>query len=155
MTWRAKLEQVHPNHGKVCPIPSRMQKRLGRGTMVIPAPVVVDEIMRSVRKGKLMTQSQLRRLLAERYGADSACPMTTGIFVRVAAEAAIEDAKAGRKRITPFWRTIKDDGSLNAKYPGGSLAQAAALRDEGFTIEPGKGKRPPRVAEFESHLIKA
>ncbi|MFQ5425431.1 MAG: hypothetical protein ACE5F9_15810, partial [Phycisphaerae bacterium] len=64
-----------------------------------------------------------------------------------------EDRRAGRKRITPYWRTIKDDGSLNPKFPGDVRAQAAKLRDEGFTIEPAKGTRPPRVRGFEKHLI--
>ena len=51
-------------------------------------------------------------------------------------------------------RTIKDDGKLNAKYPGGSRAQAAALRKEGFKIQAGKGKQPPKVKEFEASLIR-
>ena len=51
-------------------------------------------------------------------------------------------------------RTIRDDGKLIEKFPGGPRAQAAKLRQEGFTIQPGKGKQPPRVKEFEKYLIK-
>jgi hypothetical protein len=80
--------------------------------------------------------------------------LTTGIFVRVAAEAAEEDRQAGKIRITPYWRTIKDDGKLNEKFPGGARAQAAKLRQEGFTIQAGKGKQPPKVKEFEKYLVK-
>lgn len=153
-TWRQKLEQEHPNHGKIVPVPPRMRKRFGSGTMLIPVPMDVDAIMGKVRKGKLVTQSQIRAELARQSDADHACPMTTGMFVRVAAEAAEEDRRAGKKRITPYWRTIKDDGCLNEKFPGGIAAQAKKLREEGFRIEGRRGSRPPRVCEFEAALIR-
>jgi hypothetical protein len=152
-TWRSKLEQEHPNHGKVLPVPPRMQKRFGNGTMLIPRPLDVDALMRQAKKGKLITQSQIRARLARDAGSDTACPMTTGIFVRISAEAAEEDLRAGKKRITPYWRTIKDDGRLNDKYPGGANAQAAKLRQEGFIVQPAEGGRPPRVEDFERHLV--
>jgi hypothetical protein len=110
--------------------------------------------MRKAKKGKLITTSQLRDYLAAQAGADSACPMTTGMFLRVVAEAAEEAVRAGKKRVTPYWRTIRDDGGLNDKFPGGAAAQAAKLRSEGFSIERGRGKQPPRVKAFESHLTK-
>lgn len=152
-TWRQKLESTHPSHGKIVNVPPRMQARFGKGTMLIPRPIDVDAAMRRVRKGKLMTQSQLRDILAKAAGADSACPLTTGIFVRIAAEAAEEDRRAGKKRITPYWRTIKDDGSLNEKFPGGAEAQAANLRQEGLDIRAGKAGKKLRVSDFMSHLI--
>ena len=81
-----------------------------------------------------------------KYDADVACPLLTGIFVRIAAEAAEEEAAAGKTRITPYWRVLKDDGSLNPKFPGGVERQEERLRDEGHHIDsPARGKRPPRV----------
>ena len=154
-TWKQKLVQEHPSHGKVVAIPVRMQKRLGQGTMIIPKPLDVDAMMRKATKGKLITQSQIRAMIAKAKNVTSACPLTTGIFVRIAAEAAEEDRRNGKKRITPYWRTIKDDGKLNEKFPGGAKAQAAKLRAEGFTLLPAKGKQPPRVKGFDSYLIKA
>jgi hypothetical protein len=148
------LEQEHPNHGKIVAIPPRMQKRFGIGTMVIPRPLDVDAVMRKARKGKLITQSQVRDALAKLSGADSACPLTTGMFIRIVAEAAEEDRRAGKQRITPYWRTVKDNGNLNEKFPGGARAQAARLRSEGFTIKPARGKRPPRLEDFEKYLTK-
>lgn len=153
-TWRGKLEEDHPSHGKVVAIPTRMQKRFGRGTMVIPNPRAIDALMRKVRKGKLMTQGQLRDRLAEDCGADSACPMTTGIFLRIVAETAEEDLRSGKNRVTPYWRTIRDNGALNDKYPGGVRGHAARLRAERFTIERARGKQPPKVKDFERYLIK-
>ena len=98
--------------------------------------------MRKVRKGTLITQGQIREQLAKGTAADHACPLTTGIFIRIVAETAEEDLRAGKKRVTPYWRTIKDDGRLNEKFPGGIRAQAARLREEGFTLKrAGKGLR--------------
>jgi hypothetical protein len=72
----------------------------------------------------------------------------------IAARAAEEMATEGKKDITPYWRTLKSGGEINEKYPGGVEALAARLRDEGHTIEPGKGKKPPKVKDFENFLLK-
>lgn len=53
----------------------------------------------------------------------------------------------------PYWRTLKSGGELNEKYPGGVEAQATHLREEGHTIELGKGKKPPGVKDFEKTLL--
>ena len=58
---------------------------------------------------------------------------------------------SGKRRLTPYWRVIKDDGSLNPKYPGGINSQARNLRAEGFTVA-RNGKKPPTVKEFERRL---
>jgi len=59
----------------------------------------------------------------------------------------------GKKRITPYWRVVKDDGSLNPKFPGGVKAQTVRLKKEGHKIVPGKGKKPPKVRDFEKSLL--
>src|SRR6266850_2892557 len=87
-TWRAKLEREHESHGKIEPVPRLWRRRLGQGRMLVPRPLDVDAEMRRVRKGRLTTVSCLRARLAQRAGADHACPLTTGIFMRIAAEAA-------------------------------------------------------------------
>lgn len=134
-----------PGLPKVIDIPPRMQKRIGAGTMVLPSPQDVESTIRGIRKGRVMPVSRIREYLAGKYAATTACPLVTGIFVRIAAEAAEEDAQAGKQRITPYWRVVKDDGSLNPKFPGGVERQAERLREEGHRILPGKGKKPPRV----------
>jgi len=141
----------NPNLPKVEPIPPKMQKRFGTGTMLIPSPRDVDALIRTVAKGEIVTVSKIRQYLAGNYSADVTCPLTTGIFVRIAAEAAEEEAREGKVRITPYWRVVKDDGSLNPKFPGGAARQAAHLRAEGHRIVAAKGARPPRVAGLEDH----
>ncbi|HEX3142565.1 MAG TPA: hypothetical protein VHQ64_01250 [Pyrinomonadaceae bacterium] len=146
--WREKLEK--PQQPKVVQIPPKMS-RFGKGTMLIPTPMLVDELIRKVPKGKLITGSELRRKLASDFATNVTCPLTTGIFVRIAAEAAEEDRTNGKRRLTPYWRVVKDDGGLNPKYPGGVDAQARNLRAEGFTVA-RKGRKPPTVTEFERRL---
>jgi hypothetical protein len=142
-SWREKMD--NPNLPKVVDIPARMQKRFGAGTMLIPSPNEVEAFIRTVRKGSITTVSQIREFLAGKHSANVTCPLTTGIFVRIAAEAAEEDTGAGKGKITPYWRVLKDDGSLNPKFPGGVRRQEERLREEGHRIVPGKGKQPPRV----------
>jgi hypothetical protein len=135
-----------PDLPKVVDIPPAMQKRLGKGSLLIPSPRDVDAAIRAIRKGAVMPVSKIRAGLAARYSADTACPLVTGIFVRIAAEAAEEAAREGKARITPYWRVVKDDGSLNPKFPGGVARQAERLRLEGIRIVPAKGKKPPRAS---------
>jgi len=151
-SWREKLHDSK-DLPKVVEITDKMSRRWGTGTVVIPAPVEVDEIMRSVPRGKLITINQIREFLARKHSASIGCPITTGIFCHIAARAAEEDASEGRKEVTPYWRTLKSKGELNEKYPGGVMAQAARLRAEGHTIEPGRGKQPPTVKDFEKALV--
>jgi len=142
-SWREKLEDSK-DLPKVIEIDEKMSKRWGEGTVVVPAPKEVDEIMRKVPQGQVITIKQIRELLARKHAASIGCPITCGIFVWIAANAAEEAASEGRTDITPYWRTLKSNGELNPKYPGGVDAQAARLREEGHTIEPGKGKKPTK-----------
>lgn len=150
--WRDKLEQAPPM--KIVDIPPRMQRNWGKGKMAIADPRDVERIMRRVRKGRVATVLQVMGLLANEYGVDAVCPMTTGIFMRTIAETAEEDRAVGEMRITPYWRTIKSDGSLNPKFPGGAAAQAERLSDEGIAIAPAKGKRAPKVVDYERRMAK-
>ena len=75
--------------------------------------------------------------MAKKYKAGCACPMTAGIFINVAANASEE---RGGKNITPWWRTLKKDGQLNEKFPGGIDHQKMLLEQEGHTVIQ-KGKR--------------
>lgn len=150
--WRDKLERG--DHSKIVQIPPSMEKRFGSGTMFIAKPLEVDALIRMTKKGMLITVGEIRAKLARDHNADTTCPLTTGIFVRIAAETAEEDLQSGKKRITPYWRVVKDDGSLNEKFPGGAKAQSRRLQEEGHTITPARGKQPPKVRDFAKSLIR-
>ena len=153
-SWQEKLMN---NKGlpKVEKITPKMAGKWGAkvgDTVVIPAPIEVDEIMRKVPKGKLITINEIRTTLAKKHNATIGCPITTGIFARIAAEAAAERVAEGKKDITPYWRTLKAGGVINEKYPGGVDAQKKLLEEEGHKVIQ-KGKKYV-VVDFEKHLAK-
>jgi alkylated DNA nucleotide flippase Atl1 len=154
-SWREKLTDSKglPKTGRIT---RKMTKRWGSGTMVVPAPLEVDAIMRRVPKGKLITINEIRAALAKKHGVDVCCPITTGIFAWIAAHAAAEAeddrtlAAKSRAKANPYWRTLKSGGELNPKYPGGIAQLRKLLVAEGHTVVP-KGKRF-FVAGFETCL---
>jgi len=144
--WREKLER--PQEPKLVKVPPNMS-RFGKGMMLIPTPKLVDKVVRRIGRGKLMTVGEIRRTLANDFSADVTCPLTTGIFLRIAAEAAEEDRANGHKRVTPYWRVVKENGGLNPRFPGGEPEQARHLRSEGFEII--KRRKGSFVKDFERH----
>lgn len=151
---KSSKEKLSDDKGlpKVVKIEGKMTKKWGTGTCVIPAPREVDEIMKKVPKGKLVTINQIREKLAKRHKATIGCPITTGIFASIAARAAAEELAEGKKKITPYWRTLKTRGEINEKYPGGVEGQKKLLKKEGHKFEK-KGKRSV-VIDFEKYLVK-
>jgi len=138
-SWSEKLKDSK-DLPRVEKITEKMSKRWGSGTVVIPAPLEVDEIMKKVPEGKVVTINEIRAALAKKHKATIGCPITTGIFAWIAAHAAEEEREAGRKNITPYWRTLKTGGIINEKHPGGAEAQKGMLEKEGHTIVT-KGKK--------------
>ncbi|MBN1796053.1 MAG: MGMT family protein [Sedimentisphaerales bacterium] len=150
-SWRQKLNNSK-DLPKVQKFTKAKSKSMPAGTYVIPAPVEVDEIMKMVPKGRLITINEIREHLAKKHNAQFGCPITTGIFAWIAANAAEEAAAEGKKRITPYWRTLKTGGELNPKYPGGIDALKKLLQDEGHKIIQ-KSKRF-FVADYQKKLAK-
>jgi len=150
-SWSEKLRDSK-GLPKVEEITGKMSKRWGTGTVVIPAPTEVDELMRRVPKGKLTTINEIRATLAGRHGATIGCPITTGIFAWIAANAAEEQRQKGEKAVTPYWRTLKTGGVINEKYPGGVEAQKELLENEGHRVIQ-KGKKYV-VIDYEKSLTK-
>src|SRR5262249_11907641 len=150
-TWREKLAD-DKGLPKVVKITGKMSKRWGKGTCAIPAPREVDALMRKVPDGKLITINEIRQAVAKKHKATIGCPITSGIFAWISAHAAEEAALAGETEITPYWRTLKAGGELNAKYPGGIARLRSLLEAEGHTIV-AKGKKFV-VADYEASLVR-
>jgi len=152
-SWQEKLMDSKdlPKVEKITPkMAGRWGTKVG-DTLVIPAPIEVDEIMKKVPKGRLITINQIREALANKHRATIGCPITTGIFTRIAAEATAEKVAEGKKDITPYWRTLKAGGVINEKYPGGVEAQKKLLEKEGHKVVQ-KGKKYV-VVDFEKCLV--
>lgn len=105
-------------------------EKYGGNRMYFAPPIEYDKVMKKVPYGKLITVGMIREYFAEISGADFTEPITAGIFVSIAAWASHqrEDDK------TPYWRTLKANGELNEKYPGGITFQKEMLQKEGHTI---------------------
>lgn len=138
-SWVEKLKESK-GLPKVAKITGKLVKRWGSGTVAIPAPMEVNKIMKKVPKGKLITINEVRQIIAKKHKATIGCPITCGIFAWIAANAAEEERRAGKKDITPWRRTLKSDGSLNEKYPGGVKNQKKLLEKEGHKVIK-KGKK--------------
>ncbi len=132
-TWQEKLNNSK-GYPKAEEIRGRMRKKWGAGTLVIPAPIEVDQLMKKVPKGKLITINEIRSALATKHHATIGCPLTTGIFAWISAHAADEQQRQGATEITPYWRTLKSGGLLNEKYPGGLESQKRLLEHEGHVV---------------------
>lgn len=150
-SWQEKLRD-DKELPKVVKLNEKQAKVWGKGTMVIPAPREVNEVMGKVPKGKLITINKIREILAKKHKTNYCCPICTGIFSSIAARAAEEARAEGKKKIMPYWRTLKSGGELNEKYPGGVEAQAKRLKVEGHKIIQ-KGKKW-LVEGFEKRLAK-
>jgi alkylated DNA nucleotide flippase Atl1 len=68
-----------------------------------------------------------------------------------AAHAAEEAKNEGADLKIPYWRTLKADGYLNEKFPGGAESHKALLEEEGFTVV-RTGKRW-RVDHYQTYLF--
>ncbi len=140
-----KLKKNFPCYNAV----HKMGAQVGDAVILVnPSEVVC--LMKQVPKGKLITLVEICKILAKKHGVDACCSLTTGIFVMIAANAAEEAAYLGKPLPIPYWRTLKADGSLNERYPGGAVVQKKLLEAEGFTILK-KGKRYV-VKDFENYI---
>src|SRR5262249_28887168 len=90
--------------------------------------------MKQVPAGCVITVYDIREKLARKHNADFCCPLATGIFVWIAANAAEEALSEGEAASTPYWRTLKKGGELNPKYPGGIARQKDRREAEGHEV---------------------
>lgn len=76
--------------------------------LLVTDPVMVDAAIRNIPRGRFIGMAELRRLVAEEYGADKVCPVTFGMNLRIVAESAYEQFMQGvpAANVTPVWRVI-------------------------------------------------
>jgi alkylated DNA nucleotide flippase Atl1 len=121
-------------------------KAFPAGKMLIASPLAVQRIVERVPAGRVITFGALRVALAAQFGTDCTCPVTTGIFLNVAAKAEEGESALGKADVMPWWRVVRDDGALMEKLPVGVGRQAEALGSEGVAIKSVEGS-PRRLAQ--------
>ena len=105
-------------------------KRYGGTKMYFAPPLDYDALMKRIPYGKINTTGAIRDYLAKQNGGDFTEPITAGAFISIAAWA----SEQRDTDLTPYWRTLKNKGEINPKYPGGVEAQIEKLEAEGHSI---------------------
>ena len=102
--------------------------------MLIPTPKIVDAYIRQIPKGRQVAVETMRKDLAAEYHSEVTCPLTTGIFIRIAAEAAYEEYEKGKplNKITPFWRVISEQSPAAKKLTFGTALLKEQRKKEGI-----------------------
>jgi alkylated DNA nucleotide flippase Atl1 len=118
--------------------------------VVLVNPSEIVACMKKVPCGKLVTIVEICKHIAKQHHVQGCCSLTTGIFIMTAANAVEEAGKEGVDMGIPYWRTLKADGYLNEKFPGGDQAHKALLEQEGFKVV-AAGQRG-RVENYQSYL---
>jgi hypothetical protein len=136
---------MQPQEDVIVDISKAREKFFGcSGKMLLPSPATVEALIKKIPANQLITADLLRKKLADQFGVQATCPVTTKKALQVIAN--------GSGKAVAYWRVIKKNGELFAIFPGGTEAQAALLRKEGFTIDT-KGKAP-KVDNFSESLIR-
>lgn len=125
-------------------------EKYGGNKMYFAPPIDYDKVMRLVPLGKLLTVGTIREYFAKQSGADFTEPITAGIFVSIVAWASYQR----KNDETPYWRTLKANGELNPKYPGGIEKQKELLEKEGHVImQKGRKNIKYYVIDYENSLF--
>jgi hypothetical protein len=119
-TWTDKILSGRPHEVK---INEKGFADIPPGSMMLIAtPKIIDEYVRQIPKGKSVSLQTMRKDLASEFNAEYACPVTTGIFLRIVAEAAHEQLTGGKalKNVAPFWRVVDENSTIGKKVSFGS-----------------------------------
>jgi len=86
-------------------------------TLYVANPAIVDQYVRAIPAGQSRSIVQMREDLAKSKGADVTCPVSTAIFLRISAQAAIDEMEGGRAKedVAPFWRVLRPSDKITAK----------------------------------------
>ena len=118
-TWLDKLNEH--KESKIKRIDIDFADISAGSNMFIATPQLIDAYIQEIGIGKHIDLKTLRKDLAIEHNADATCPVTTGIFLRIVAEANYEKLQQGKsiEEITPFWRVIEPNSSLAKKLTFG------------------------------------
>lgn len=130
-----RLEKGFPCYNAV----HKLGAEAGDDVVIVNASEIAS-VISIVPRGKLLTLAEICRKVAKNHNVVACCTLVAGIHVMSIANAVVEAEKEGKYLSIPYWRTLKIDGSLNQKYPGGVEAQKKMLEDEGFEIVKKGGK---------------
>jgi hypothetical protein len=131
-SWHEKLHSGKPHQVKPAPM-AFAGMRKGQ-MMLVPSGDLIEAFIRRIPKGRHVDVRTMRDKLARLHGAEVTCPITTGILLRIVAEAACEAHERGieAEEITPVWRVLGSDAPLLNKLTSGAGFILAQQHAEGL-----------------------
>jgi hypothetical protein len=131
-SWQEKFDNGRKPEVEV--LESKFSDIAAGEKMLIATPRIIDDYIRQIPEGKSVNMKTMRRDIAADYAADNACPLTTGIFVRIISELAHEQYEQGKpiSEITPFWRVLNSKTPLVKKLSFPYDFIAAQRKEEGL-----------------------
>jgi hypothetical protein len=90
-------------------IEPRRKGRNGTQTMLIPTERMVADKLRAAPPGHISDLAQLRRKLADEFGADACCPVTVQRHI----------VSLSEKADVPVWRIVDPDRPFAKRLAGG------------------------------------
>jgi hypothetical protein len=130
-SWSEAMKAAKPHHVTKAPLTVGAVRKGDK--LLIPSPQILDAFIRTIPRGQSRDLASLRKILAEQFGAESTCPIATGVQLRTVAEAAYEALGEGRPldEITPFWRVLDEQGPVTRKLSCGVDFVARRRAQEG------------------------
>lgn len=86
-------------------------------TLYVATPKIIDQAIKQIPYGSTSTVVEFRDQLAEMAQCDASCPVSTAIFIRISAQAAIDEIQEGKlvDLVTPFWRLLSSEDKISQK----------------------------------------
>lgn len=101
-------------------IEPRRKGRSGTQSMLIPTEAMVADKLRAAPPGQVSDLGRLRKALAEEFGADACCPVTTQRHL----------VSIAKKASAPYWRMVDPDRPFARRLAGGPEVVRARLAAE-------------------------
>lgn len=85
--------------------------------LFVATPKIVDQYIKAIPYGQTRTIERMRRELARRRKCDATCPVSTSMFIRISAQAAIDEIEQGKPLddVTPFWRLLQSQDTITKR----------------------------------------
>lgn len=127
--WRKRFGAAKPPH--VVTLHTDFAGVKAGSTMLISSPGDIAAYVAKIPRGETRTILRLRNEMARKAGAQSMCPVTAAIYLRVVAEVSLRDLSEGKPmdQVVPFWRVVTPGTKLAEKLSCGpeQLAHLMAL----------------------------
>jgi hypothetical protein len=110
--WKDKLNQ--PKQPKRVVLDTDFAGIKAGTKLFVGTPLLIDGYIRAIPCGATRTIERMRRDLARKHQCEATCPVSTAIFIRMSAEAALEEISEGVtvNDVAPFWRVVEPDSKI-------------------------------------------